>query len=173
MKCWIVSQKSGALSLDTKYKSDVRFTLVALSNAQKMASSAAQGMTPRMREVQTLMNTMQPDELAMLMQSVSPKLSPQGNMRDVALGSSISPTRLTGPDPGFGQPVELLGLQGTGTAGVDPTKHRLRHAASTMYTERQKVDVQGATAQYMDAARRNGLKQDQVASEDPWTTSCE
>eukprot|EP00946_MAST-07B_sp_MAST-7B-sp1_P001712 g1712.t1 len=69
-----------------------------------MASSAAQGMTPRMAEVQALMNTMQPDELAQLMESMSPKMSPNGNMRNVALGSSISPTKMTGPDPGFGQP---------------------------------------------------------------------
>ena len=134
-----------------------------------MASTAAQGMTPRMAEVQKLMSTMQPDELAQLMQSMSPKMTSPGNMRNVALGSSISPTKMTGRDPGFGQPVELVGLQGT---AVDPTKHRLRHAASTMYTERQKVDGKGAQAQYMDAAKRNGLKQDQVVVEDPWTTSC-
>ena len=133
-----------------------------------MASSAAQGMTPRMAEVHSLMSTMEPDELAMLMQSISPKL-PQGNMRDVALGSSILSTRMTGPEVDFGQPAELLALQGT---GADPTRHRLRHAASTMYTERQKVDVEGARAQYNEAATRNGLKQTQISVDDPWTTSC-
>lgn len=122
-----------------------------------------------MAEVQRLMETMQPDELAVLMQSVSPKMPAQGNMRNIPLGSNISPTNLTAPDPGFGQPLELIKIQGTGS--VDPTKHRLRHAASTMYTERQKIDVQGAKSQYLEAAQRNGLKQT-LQVEDPWTTSC-
>lgn len=138
-----------------------------------MAASAAQGMTPRMAETQRMLASLGPDELAQLMNSMSPQASP--NRRQLQLGSSISPTVMTAADRGYGQPQELIQLQGTGGAAAptasDPTRHRLRHAASTMYTERQKVDVGGAQKQYVEAAMRNGLKQTLVKVDDPWATS--
>jgi calcyphosin len=141
-----------------------------------MASSAAfgnNGMTPRMEEMQQMLRTLPSDELARLVQTVSPQQSPV-NSRQLTLGSSLSPTQLTARDLGAAMPLELVQHQGTGSSGFqadDTTKHRLRHAASTMYTERQKVDVKGAQEQYLEAATRNGLKQTLVKVEDPWATS--
>lgn len=146
-----------------------------------MASSAAfgnGGMTPRMAEMQAMLQSLPQDELARLVANVSPQGSPSS--RSISLGSSMSPTKLLARDPGASMPLELMEHQGTGGAapkweknpGADSTtKHRMRHAASTMYTERQKVDVRGAQAQYVEAATRNGLKQTLVKVDDPWATS--
>ena len=137
------------------------------------------GMTPRMAEMQMMLQSLPADELARLVQTVSPQTSPA---RQLTLGSNVGPTAFTANDPGASMPMELMELQRTGELANSPkweknpgadvtTKHRLRHAASTMFTERQKVDVTGAQAQYLEAAKRNGLKQTLVKVEDPWATS--
>lgn len=137
------------------------------------------GMTPRMAEMQMMLQSLPADELARLVQTVSPQTSPA---RQLTLGSNVEPTAFTANDPGASMPTELMELQRTGELANSPkweknpgadvtTKHRLRHAASTMFTERQKVDVTGAQAQYLEAAKRNGLKQTLVKVEDPWATS--
>jgi Ca2+-binding EF-hand superfamily protein len=137
-----------------------------------MASVGADGMTPRMAEMQSMLLSLPSDELARLVQTVSPSPSPVS--RQLQLGSSVSPTNLTARDPGASMPLELMEHQGTGVhkgGGASEFQHRLRHAASAMYTERQKVDVAGAQKQYLEAAKRNGLKQTLIKVEDPWATS--
>ena len=138
-----------------------------------MASTAAQNMTPRMNEMEQLLRSLPPDQLSHLIGKVSPQSSPS---RTLTIGSSMQPTVYSTGSGGVPmQPPHVAVMAGGGNSTSPPKRqaHHLRHAASTMYTERQQVDVSGAQQQFYESAERNGLKSQAVSAADDtvWQSS--